>query len=331
VQPDSLRLTVSEGAIGGNGAGSTPEPWREVDDLDAYGPDDRVFELDEVSGELQFGDGAHGAALPRGFRHVVAEQYQIATGAAGAVDADQITTLLSSAPFLTGVSNTLPATGGRDAESVAAASQLGPQHIRARGHAVTTADYALHALSAEGADILRAHATGGSHAGFDGAQIPGTVSVYLVGPAKPDGPPYPDQGSLDAVARYLTAELAPAGVEVVAAAPYFHQVSIRATLVAMRDADAGNVLRGTLREIDSYLDPLVGGDDSQGWPFGGPIKYASLVRRLIARVPELIAVSALNLTVDGETLPACSDFAARPNSLLWPLPHELRLAEGDKS
>ena len=49
---------------------------------------------------------------------------------------------------------------------------------------------------------------------------------------------------------------------------------------------------------------------------------------MIARVPGLVALSTLNLTVDGETLGACSDFTPRPNSLLWPLPHELRVAEG---
>jgi hypothetical protein len=130
------------------------------------------------------------------------------------------------------------------------------------------------------------------------------------------------------VSAWLSANVAPAGVEVVAAAPFFHEVSVRATLAVAANADHGEVLRATLREIDLYLDPLTGGEDSRGWPFGGVIKHASLVRRVIARVPGLVALSTLNLTVDGLTLGACSDFTPRRNSLFWPLPHELRVAEG---
>jgi predicted phage baseplate assembly protein len=327
VLPGSLELTVDEGAIGA-GATAGAQRWRVVPDLDAYGPDDRVFELDEVSGELQFGDGMNGMLLPRGIRHVVAQRYQVATGDAGAVAANQITNLLSSVPFVTKVSNALPASGGHDAMSIPEASRLGPQELRSRDRAVTVADYELEALAAPGADVSRAHAVGGTHAALDDARSPGTVSVYLLGPRAAAAAPYPSQSSLDAVARHLSAKLAPAGVEVVAAAPRFHEVSVRATLVVAANADFGEVLRATLREIDVYLDPLTGGEDARGWPFGGVIKHASLVRRVIARVPNLVALSTLNLTVDGETLGACSDFTPRRNSLLWPLPHELRVDEG---
>jgi predicted phage baseplate assembly protein len=327
----SLRLTVDEGNIGVSGAEPSAVAWRDVEDLDAYGPDDRVFELDEVSGELQFGDGVRGMLLPRGFRHVIAQQYQVATGAAGAVASAQITSLTSSVPFVTKVSNALAASGGRDALPLPEASRLGPQQMRARNRAVAVADYELTALSAPGADVLRAHAVGGTHAALDNARVPGTVSVFLVGPLSATAPPYPSQASLDAVARYLSGTLAPAGVEVVAAAPYFHEVSVRATLVPAAGADVGEVLRATLRELDAYFDPLTGGEDGRGWPFGGVIRHSALVRRVIANVKGLTALSTLNLTVDGETFGACSDFTPRAHSLLWPLPHELRLAEGARS
>ena len=327
VLPGSLQLTVDEGAIGA-AADAGARPWREVIDLDACGPDERVFELDEVSGELQFGDGVHGMLLPRGSRHVVAQRYQVASGDAGAVAANQVTSLMSSVPFVTKVTNALPASGGHDAMSIPETSRLGPQHLRARGRAVTVADYALEAFAAPGADVSRAHAVGGTHAGLDNARVPGTVSVYLLGPRAVSSPPYPGQASLDAVAAYLCAQVAPGGVEVVAAAPHFHEVSVRATLVVAPGGDFGEVLRATLRELDAYLDPLTGGGDGRGWPFGGILQYAALVRHVIANVPGLVALATLNLTVDGEALGACSDFTPRPNSLLWPLPHELRVAEG---
>jgi predicted phage baseplate assembly protein len=330
VQPGSLLLTVDEGAIGA-GPGAGAQPWREVDDLDAWGSEERVFELDEATGELQFGDGMHGMLLPRGTRHVVAQRYQVATGDAGAVAANQVTSLLSSVPFVIKVSNALPASGGHDPMALPDTMRLGPQRLRARDRAVTVADYELAALAAPGADVARAHAVGGTHAGLGNARVPGTVSVYLLGPRAAATPPYPTQASLDAVAGYLAAQVAPTGVEVVAAAPYFHGVSVRATLAVVANADFGAVLRATLRELDAYLDPLTGGDDARGWPFGGTIKHAALVRHVIASVPGLVALSTLNLTVDGATLGTCSDFTPRPHSLLWPLAHELRVVEGGRA
>ena len=322
VLSDSLQLTVNEGDISSESAATVL--WQEVEDLNAYGADDRVYELDAVSAELQFGDGIHGAKLPRGFRHVVAERYQVATGSAGAVDAEQITGLVSSAPFLIAVNNPLPASGGRDEESLEQTLLRGPQYIRARGRAVTTADYGLLALQASGADIRRAHAVAGMHAGLSGATVPGTVSVFLLGPPRAEGPPYPDQGSLDAVSRYLSENVAPAGIEVVAAAPQFHRIGVRASLTFAATADKSNVIRQTLSELDKFFDPIYGGEQEQGWPFGGVVYNNAVVRRLLERVDKLEAVSTLNLMIDSETLPACSDYTLPANTLLWPDTHELR-------
>ncbi len=327
----SLRLTVNEGEINSAAQLTSELPtqtgpvlWQEVNDLNAYGSDDRVYQLDAVTGELQFGDGTHGANLPQGFRHVVAEHYQVATGSAGAVDAEQITGLVSSAPFLVSVNNPLAASGGRDEESLEQTLLRGPQQIRARARAVTTADYGLLALQVNGADIRRAYAVAGMHAGLNGARVPGTVSVFLLGPPRPEGPPYPDQGSLDAVSRYLSENIAPAGVEVVAAAPQFHRIGIRASLAIAEMADDGNVIRQTLHELDEFFDPIHGGEQGQGWPFGGVIYHNAVVRHLLEHVDNLLAVSSLNLIVDGETLPACTDYEPPSNTLLWPDVHELQ-------
>ncbi|MGI9331957.1 MAG: putative baseplate assembly protein [Gammaproteobacteria bacterium] len=325
----SLELRIDEGTISGDLASrNTRVLWQQVTDLNASGPDDRVYELDATSGEVQSGDGVRGKRFPRGFRHIVAEQYQLATGAAGAVDADEITSLISSARFVTGVTNPLPAFGGRDAEPIADTVRRGPQVVRARNRAVAVADYNLLAVTAPGADVIRAHAVPGFHAGFGNAEVPGAVTVFLIGPGKPEGPPYPEEGSLDAVARFLTESATPAGTEVVAAATRFMNVSVRASLIVAHGADGSDVLRKALREFDAYFDPAFGGPDRRGWPFGATIQHTALVERVVSRVPNLIGIDALNITLDGFTHKACADVPLRPHSLLWPEPHELRIVEG---
>ena len=54
VVPDSQAVTV-EG-----------EPWAEVADLAAAGPQDAVYEVDDATGAVRFGDGEHGAVPPSG-------------------------------------------------------------------------------------------------------------------------------------------------------------------------------------------------------------------------------------------------------------------------
>lgn len=319
----SLELVVFEGV-----QAATETVWRQVSDLSTAQPDDPVYELDAVKGEIRVGDGVHGRAIPVGFRNVVARRYQIGGGSAGSVDAETITGLQQSAPFLTGVTNPRAASGGRDEATWAETKRIGPESIRARNRAVTTADYALMAMRAEGADLGRVHAVSALHPNFGGARIPGVVTVFATSSAKVGVQPIPDSDTLANLAAYLSEEVAPAGVQVVAAAARFHIVSVRASLVPSIGANAGTVVSETLRAIDVYLDPLTGGDDRRGWPFGEALRYQALVRRLLVDVRGLTSIASLNLTVDGVNLGLCQDFETTPNSLLWPGVHELTVEAG---
>jgi hypothetical protein len=136
------------------------------------------------------------------------------------------------------------------------------------------------------------------------------------------GPPTPDEATLEAVARYLAGTVAPAGVEVVTAAPRYHRVRVEAQLVTTSDADATTVVRAAAAAIDAYLDPIVGGDAGGGWPFGGTLRYVPLVQRVLA-VPDVRAVSRLDFVVDGVRVPQCADRTLSANALVWPEVHEL--------
>jgi predicted phage baseplate assembly protein len=337
VLPGSLIVEVDEGAApapllpAGEGPAMTPPVvrWSSVESLADAGPEDRVYVLDPASGVLQFGDGVNGAAVPDGFRNVRALAYQVGGGAAGAVDADTVTTQLSSAPFVTGVTNPLRASGGMDAEPAEATRRRGPQEIRARNRAVAVADYALLALRAPGAQVVRAHAVSGFHPAYPGLPIPGVVGVYVVPPDRDEGPPTPDEGTLRAVAQYLSESVAPAGVEVVAAAPFYHRVRAELGVVIDPAADQGETVRRLVAALDGYIHPITGGEDGDGWPFGGTLRYSPLLRRLVTGVEGIRAITRLTLVVDGARLAACTDFEPRPQALLWPTPHEVVPVESE--
>lgn len=320
VLPGTLILEVSS-STGDSAEGA--ERWTEVPSLSGAGPDDAVYTLDSAAGLVHFGDGVHGRRLPAGFRHVRAIRYQTGGGRAGAVDAGKIKALLSSAPFVTGASNPLPASGGADAESREATLRRGPEEIRARQRAVTEADYELMAARSPGASVGRAHAVSGLHPAFSGKAIPGVVAVFVLPREEQSGsPPLPDQGTLRAVATFLSQQAAPAGVQVVAAAPRFHTLKLEAAVHVDPAADQAAAIRNLLDTLDTYFSPWRGGDEGEGWPFGEAVRNHALLRRIL-RVPSILAVVRLTLIADGIRLGRCADFVLSPNSLLWASGHEI--------
>lgn len=109
---------------------------------------DRVFvaEIDDAGrARLRFGDGQLGAQPAVGM--VGTAKYRVGNGAAGNVGRDSISFLVLRNASWPGVAvkprNPLPASGGVDGESVAAARLLAPDEFRrSRLRAVTAADYA---------------------------------------------------------------------------------------------------------------------------------------------------------------------------------------------
>lgn len=330
IVPQSLVLAVDEGAelTSALGNASATESilasatiWREVEELGQYGPEDRVFVLDPALGLVYTGDGVHGAAVPPGVANVIARVYRTGGGAHGAVAKDAITQLIGSAPFVTAVTNPQRASGGDDIEPRAAAILRGPEEIRARGRAVTFADYELTALATPFANVRRAHALAG-HPAYPGTFTTGVVGILVVPSERDDGPPLPAGEQLAKVARHLTSAVAPAGVEVVAAVPEYHSVAVSARVLLAKGVDVGPTIERALAALNTYFDPLAGGDDGRGWPFGGALVHVAIARRLLA-VDGVIAIPELDLIVDGEFVDDCSNVAIPAHSLVWPGAHQI--------
>ena len=128
--PASLRVAVEE-------AGAW-QSWLQVDDLLAYGPDDRVFTADAESGAVRFGDGLRGRR-PRGR---ILASYEYGGGpqgnvAIGAISASRDTRLQGGYK----ISNPVPTSGGAVGETQAEGERRIPQVIRHRERLVTLQDF----------------------------------------------------------------------------------------------------------------------------------------------------------------------------------------------
>lgn len=324
VVPDSLELAVDAAPLDFEDD-ATPDVqlWKQVEDLATASGMERVYMLDAETGILTFGDGIHGAPIPSGFRNVRAVRYRVASGAEGAVGADEIKNLLNAAQFVTSVTNPLPASGGVAGEAQRDAILGGPALLQARSRAVSAADYTALARRAPGANVRRAHALPGYHPSFPGTFLPGVVSVLVAPETHDSGPPIPDEATLRAVGDYLSRAAAPAGIEIVTAAPTYRFLRTEIEFVADPTADFGAVARQLTATLDRYFHPLTGGADETGWPFGGTLEYSELVVRSLRLNPKVFAFRRLQLVLDGVPRLGCTDIHLAPTELFWPERHQL--------
>jgi hypothetical protein len=118
--------------------------WQEVDDLAQAGPADRVFVTSQDDSEntsIEFGGGGgHGAAPPTGVANIKAT-YRYGLGAAGNVDAGQISQLSMQPLGAQSVINPLPATGGADPDTTDQVRANAPIAGMALDRLVSVSDY----------------------------------------------------------------------------------------------------------------------------------------------------------------------------------------------
>jgi predicted phage baseplate assembly protein len=234
-----------------------------------------------------------------------------------------VTTLQTVAPGIASVTNARPASGGADPETVAEAKRRAPSALKARGRAVTAEDFETLTLEAPAA-VKRANALPLHHPGFPDVQVPGAVTVVVV-PNIPGNAPQPSEATLRLVCEYLNAHRL-VTTEVFAVGPTYRQVRISGDIVARGDADLAAVRNAVAARLVQWLHPLTGGDDGDGWPFGGTI-FASSLYRVALEVPgvDRIKDNQLLVDLDGDRQTFCRDVPINQGELLAPLDPDLRV------
>lgn len=333
VLPGSVVLEITDDTNDPFGTGAddgTLTEWRQVPSLAGADPSDRVFTLDPGAGLLTFGDGVQGRAVPDGYRNVIARVYRSGGGRSGLPAVDDVLPPLRSMPGLTGAA-VLAISSGADAEDQPGLLRRGPAAIRSRLRAVAPADYATLALTTPGADVARAHCLPGQHPDAPGRAAPGTLGLIVVprvSGAVVGGPPVPSAADLAEVARHLARVAGVAGARVVAAGPQYRRIAVQGLVLGAPGTDLAGLVGAVRNRIDAWLDPVIGGDDGGGWPFGGTVGWNALVRMLLGSVPGLEAVSRLSFRVDGRRLAPCADVPLGPGMLVWPGGHVLEALGG---
>ncbi|MFO8009704.1 MAG: putative baseplate assembly protein [Dehalococcoidia bacterium] len=264
------------------------EPWQEVDDLSGSGPDDRHFTCDSVTGEIQFGVSIREPSgqerwygmIPPSSRQVRFTSYRYGGGTIGNVGPGTITVLKSSIPYIASVNNIGPATGGTEPESIERAKMRARQVIKARTRAVTADDFEYLACEASPMIARAKCLTAGSTVASQ-TLPPGMVMLLLVPFVSDTGAPIPlEQLGLTKKLReqveYYLNERKLLGTRMEIAEPRYTPVSIEARIKGKPGTDFTLVAAGIERALYRYINPVRGGVDSKGWPFGRGVSPAEV-------------------------------------------------------
>ncbi|MEU3247703.1 MULTISPECIES: putative baseplate assembly protein [unclassified Streptomyces] len=277
--------------------------WDVVPHFAASGPGDRHIALDAATGEISFGpavrepDGTlrqFGSVAPKG-AVIRARRYRTGGGRAGNVARGAVQVLRSSVPYVAEVVNREAARGGVDGETVAEAKTRAPITLRAQERAVTLRDYEELARRAapETARITCLEGDEGEHGAY-------AVRVLVVPQAVPDPGGrlrfeqlVPGDSLLRRITRYLD-ERRLIGTRLAVGPPFYQGVTVVATVHAFRGVDTDRVRRQAHDALYRHLDPLTGGANGTGWPFGRPVQSGE-VFAVLQRVPGVELVDAVQL------------------------------------
>lgn len=259
------------------------EEWQQVADFAASGPDDKHFVLELSTGEIQIGpavrqeDGTmrRYGAVPEKNARLRLRAYRTGGGRKGNVSARALTILKSSIPFVARVENRRQAAGGVEGEDIENAKVRGPIRLRTRGRAVTTEDFE-HLAREAAPEVARIRAV----AAGDGADA-GSVRVLVVPMASAlEGwlrfdQLVPSDETLQKITDRLE-ESRVIGTRAIVEPPIYRGVTVVAKLKARGRHNPTRLQEEAVRALYAYFDPIVGGPEGTGWPFGRPVNVGEV-------------------------------------------------------
>ena len=317
-------------------------PWTRVANFAHSTVQDRHITLDPNSGEVEFGpavreaDGsvrAYGAVPPQG-APIRVRAYRTGGGRRGNVARGALRVLRSSLPFVARVENRRAALGGVDGETVDNARVRGPMTLRTLHRAVVPHDYEQLARE-EAPDAARVKCV---PAGDDEADVEraGAVRLLVVPAGRSDATGrvrfeelIPPDETLARIAAHLE-ERRPIGARVVVEPPFYQGVTVVATVRAGHAESAPRLREAALTALYGYFNPLTGGPEGQGWPFGRPV-HSGEVFAVLQRVPGVDLVEDVRLfaadPVTGERSEPHTRIELGPHALVFSYEHQLRVRE----
>ncbi|MAS35157.1 MAG: putative baseplate assembly protein [Anaerolineaceae bacterium] len=279
----------------------TEEYWTEVSDFSDSDKDSPHYTLDSQTGELRLGpalpqrDGSifrYGKVPPRNAM-LVMRAYRYGGGMAGNVGKNTLNILKTSLSQVDRVANREAAKGGRDGEDLEDAKVRLPGYMRTLRRAVTAEDFEYLAEEAAPGDTGRVYCLQPPYTQA------GEVKVLVI-PAVANPAVYIPPENLvlsddvrERIQTYLD-ERRLLSTKMEVTTPTYHWVQTMVRFRASRFENADEVRDRVRDRLFAFLNPLTGGQDGTGWPFGRDL-FASDIMAALLTVPGVDFVRSVRL------------------------------------
>lgn len=294
----TLHLQVKE-------ADGTITDWQEVEDFDNSAPGDRHYTLEPATGRFCFGDGIRGripdlrndpSESDGRERNIRVIGYRSGGGIIGNILAERISAIENPPRGGIIASNLLPAEGGAEAETLPEAANRARRELKDRHRTVTRQDFTDIVNQTPGVRIARVKVLDNYDPALCTVDIPGAITIVVV-PQRlemlPEQLPVPSRGFLDTITAWLEDKRL-ATSRVFVSAPNFIAVNVAVT-VEMNPGSGRFALEEHIRHtIKAFFDPLSGGPDGDGWPFGRDI-FGTEITGLVQNIEGVRCVKSLTL------------------------------------
>lgn len=269
--------------------------WKAVSSLADSGPDDRHYSPDRAGGMLRFGDGMRGRSPSEDRDRLARISFRTTAGAAGRVEANQITGMQLPIAYIDSVHNPKPAIGGSHTETMEAVLLRGPQRLKNRDRAVTAKDVEWIAREAF-PGIAKVKCLSNRNALLE--RSPGSATLV----ACTDGG-FADAAQFPELRRAVEAELQQRAAGVLSVGggirviePAYLEVSVHATVAAESVGGLLPLERACNDKLTSFLNFMHGNTDGQGWNIGESL-HISLLYSLLHSVRGLLYIDRLYVHV----------------------------------
>jgi len=243
--------------------------WSQVNHLHQTQFNSRVYELNSHLSKINFGDDRNGKIPPLGKNNIMIS-YSIGGGIKGNVALKTISKLADSISFIDSIDNPIEASGGADIQSIDNLMQIAPKRFKHRYKAVTKEDFVYLAKEASN-NIAKVSVIATN----------GLVRLIII-PFGEQKIPMPTLGLKNLVLNYIN-ERASAVTQIEVLDPEPIALNIEVDISLTNWDYATNIKNIINKELDSFLHPITGGINKDGWEFGqlpslsGIYKYISLI------------------------------------------------------
>lgn len=272
----------------------------------------RHYVMDYEGGEILFGNGQNGMVPPRVKNNIVLEKYFSGGGKQGNIGSGTVTVLRENIPYLKSVNNVYGAEGGSDYEDLESLKQRGSRIFKNLNRAVTKEDFELLSLEAS-TSVGRAKC-------LSGIRKDGAIVVIVIPRMESENCDlttklYPSKELLKRTYNYLDQRKI-LGTSLRVEPPVYKSVGVEVKFVFNRGVMDKQISKKLLKsQIYRYLHPLLGGPNSEGWPYGINVSRSDVIN-IVTRMEEVYFVENVQF-YDMETKQEIEEIKLKEDELVY--------------